>query len=221
VKANGSYSPGIMPENFIFCSKCGAQNSGVAQACQNCGARLSLAPAAAPQGQAPSRAYVQQPVVYTPAGTAPYAGFWIRVVAFILDRIIIGIAAAPFYFVLVLPSLLRIVREAENNGEPSPEMIFSILGGASMFLVILFVGYWLYEALLTASSWQGTIGKRVLRLKVTDEAGNRISFGRSTGRFFAKILSYVTMWIGFIMVAFTDKKRGLHDIIAGTLVTRY
>ena len=182
---------------------------------------MSLAPAAAPQGQAPSRAYVQQPVVYTPAGKAPYAGFWIRVVAFILDRIIIGIAAAPFYFVLVLPSLLRIVREAENNGEPSPEMIFSILGGASMFLVILFVGYWLYEALLTASSWQGTIGKRVLRLKVTDEAGNRISFGRSTGRFFAKILSYVTMWIGFIMVAFTDKKRGLHDIIAGTLVTRY
>ncbi len=90
-----------------------------------------------------------------------------------------------------------------------------------MFLILVFVGYWLYEALLTASSWQGTIGKRILRLKVTDEAGNRISFGRSTGRFFAKILSYVTLWIGFIMVAFTDKKRGLHDILAGTVVTRY
>jgi uncharacterized RDD family membrane protein YckC len=209
-----------MPENFIFCSKCGAQNSGVAQACQNCGAGLSnsLAPN---QSAAPARAYAQQPVVYAPGASSAYAGFWIRVLAFILDRIVVGVAAAPFYFALVLPSLLRIVHEAENNGEPSPEMIFSIIGGASMFLILVFVGYWLYEALLTASSWQGTIGKRVLRLKVTDEAGNRISFGRSTGRFFAKILSYATLWIGFIMVAFTDKKRGLHDILAGTVVTRY
>ncbi|HEY2363186.1 MAG TPA: RDD family protein [Candidatus Angelobacter sp.] len=192
----------------------------MAQSCQNCGLTLSssLAPS---QAAAPARAYAQPPVVYAPAVSSAYAGFWIRVVAFILDRIVIGVAAAPFYFVLVLPSLLRIIHEAENNGEPSPEMIFSIIGGASVFLVLVFVGYWLYEALLTASSWQGTIGKRVLRLKVTDEAGNRISFGRSTGRFFAKILSYVTLWIGFIMVAFTDKKRGLHDILAGTVVVRY
>ena len=209
-----------MPENFIFCSKCGAQNVCTAQFCQNCGLTLStgLAPA---QAAAPARAYAQQPVVYAPAASSAYAGFWIRVLAFILDRIVVGVAAAPFYFALVLPSLLRIIHEAENNGEPSPEMIFSIIGGASMFLILVFVGYWLYEALLTASSWQGTIGKRVLRLKVTDEAGNRISFGRSTGRFFAKILSYVTLWIGFIMVAFTDKKRGLHDILAGTVVVRY
>ncbi len=209
-----------MPENFIFCSKCGAQNSAMAQSCQNCGLTLStgLAPA---QAAAPARAYTQPPVVYAPAASSAYAGFWIRVLAFILDRIVVSIAAAPFYFALVLPSVLRIIHEAQNNGEPSPEMIFSIIGGASMFLVLVFVGYWLYEALLTASSWQGTIGKRVLRLKVTDEAGNRISLGRSTGRFFAKILSYVTLWIGFIMVAFTDKKRGLHDILAGTVVVRY
>lgn len=209
-----------MPENFIFCSKCGAQNADMAQFCQNCGLTLStgLAPA---QAAAPAMAYAQPPVVCAPAASSAYAGFWIRVLAFILDRIVVSIAAAPFYFALVLPSLLRIIHEAQNNGEPSPEMIFSIIGGASMFLVLVFVGYWLYEALLTASSWQGTIGKRVLRLKVTDEAGNRISFGRSTGRFFAKILSYVTLWIGFIMVAFTDKKRGLHDILAGTVVVRY
>ena len=209
-----------MPENFIFCSKCGAQNSAMAQSCQNCGLTLStgLAPA---QAAAPVMAYAQPPVVYAPAASSAYAGFWIRVLAFILDRIVVSIAAAPFYFALVLPSVLRIIHEAQNNGEPSPEMIFSIIGGASMFLVLVFVGYWLYEALLTASSWQGTIGKRVLRLKVTDKAGNRISFGRSTGRFFAKILSYVTLWIGFIMVAFTDKKRGLHDILAGTVVVRY
>jgi uncharacterized RDD family membrane protein YckC len=74
---------------------------------------------------------------------------------------------------------------------------------------------------LTSSSWQGTVGKRLLRLKVTDEAGNRIGFGRATGRFFAKILSNLLFCIGFIMIAFTDRKRGLHDMIAGTLVMKY
>lgn len=70
-------------------------------------------------------------------------------------------------------------------------------------------------------SWQGTLGKRILSLKVTDEAGNRISFGRATGRFFAKILSSMFCCIGFIMIGFTERKRGLHDMIAGTLVMRY
>jgi uncharacterized RDD family membrane protein YckC len=211
-----------MPENLVFCSKCGAQNSGAAQACQNCGVALWPAGISVQPAQAAAPPYVPQPAVYAPAAPSPYAGFWIRFVAFILDRIVVGIVAAPFYVVLVLPNLLRMIREAESSrGEPSPEMIFSILGGVSVFLIVFFVGYWLYEALLTASSWQGTIGKRVLRLKVTDEAGNRISFARSTGRFFAKILSYMILWIGFIMIAFTDKKRGLHDMLAGTLVMRY
>lgn len=176
--------------------------------------------------QAAAAAYAQpvsdsQPVAYAPAQAAPYAGFWIRVLAYVLDRIVVGIAAAPFYFVLVLPSVLRIMQEAERDREPSQEMILSIIGGVSTFLIVFFVGYWLYEALLTSSNWQGTIGKKVLRLKVTDEFGNRIGFGRSTGRFFAKLLSHLILWIGFIMVAFTDRKRGLHDIIAGTLVTKY
>ncbi len=211
-----------MAEALIFCSKCGAQNSGTVQVCQNCGAALWPAATSVQPAQAGPPVYVPQPAVYVPAPSAPYAGFWIRVLAYIIDRIVIGIAATPFYVVLVLPSVLRIIHEAESSGgEPSPEMIFSIIGSASIFFIVAFVGYWLYEALLTASSWQGTVGKRVLRLKVTDEAGNRISFARSTGRFFAKILSQVILWIGFIMVAFTDKKRGLHDMLAGTLVMRY
>jgi len=211
-----------MPDNPIFCSKCGAQNSGAAQVCQYCGVALWPAGTSVQPVQAATPAYASQPVVYAPAAASPYAGFWIRVLAFIIDRIVVGLAAAPFYLVLVLPNLLRVIHETESSGgEPSPEMIFSILGSASIFLILFFIGYWLYEALLTASSLQGTIGKRMLRLKVTDETGNRISFARSTGRFFAKILSYMILWIGFIMVAFTDKKRGLHDMLAGTLVMRY
>jgi len=211
-----------MPDNVVFCSKCGAQNASNAQFCQNCGASVMPVPATVQPVSAPvyPAAPVYAPVARVQAGY--YAGFWIRVLAYIIDRIVIGIAATPFYVILVLPGLLRVIHEAQSSGgEPSPEMIFSMIGDASVFLILVFVGYWLYEALLTASSWQGTVGKRLLRLKVVDEAGNRISFARSTGRFFAKILSQLILWIGFIMVAFTDKKRGLHDMIARTLVIRY
>jgi uncharacterized RDD family membrane protein YckC len=79
---------------------------------------------------------------------------------------------------------------------------------------------WLYEALLTSSSWQATVGKKILGLKVTDEVGNRISFGRASGRYFAKILSSMLLFIGYIMAAFTDRKRALHDMLAGTVVRR-
>ena len=55
-------------------------------------------------------------------------------------------------------------------------------------------------------------------MKVTDLQGQRLSFGLATGRHFAKILSGLILCIGFIMVGFTEKKQGLHDMIVGTLV---
>jgi uncharacterized RDD family membrane protein YckC len=166
--------------------------------------------------------YAPQPAIYAQPVASPYAGFWIRFVAHLIDGIVIGIVAAPLYFLLVFPTIIRIINEAQQNGgEPSPEMIASIFGGMSVFLLLAFAGQWLYDALLTSSSWQGTIGKRVLKLKVVDEQGNRVSFGRATGRYFSKIISGMVMYVGFIMIAFTDRKRGLHDMIAGTLVMKY
>ncbi|HEU4413728.1 MAG TPA: RDD family protein [Candidatus Angelobacter sp.] len=210
-----------MPEN-VFCSKCGTQNASTAANCQNCGVSLWPAPAANQVAAGVARGYApQQPVVYAQAPASPYGGFWIRVVAQIIDQIIVGIVIVPLYAILVFPSIIRIINEAERNSEPSPEMIISIVSSAAVFIVVVFVGLWLYDALLTTSSWQGTVGKRILRLKVTDEAGYPIGFGRATGRFVGKILSRLLLCIGFIMVAFTDRKRGLHDMLAGTLVMKY
>jgi len=156
------------------------------------------------------------------APSSPYGGFWIRFLAYIIDRIILSTVAAPFYFILVLPRILPIIEDAQRNQEPpSPEMIGTIIASAVLYGCLFLLGAWLYDALLTSSAWQGTVGKKVLRLKVTDEAGNRISFARATGRFFGKIVSTLIMYIGFIMIAFTDRKRGLHDMIAGTLVMKY
>ena len=180
---------------------------------------IQPAPTAAP-AYSPQPAYAQ-PVVYAPAPASPYGGFWMRFLAHFIDQLILGVVAAPLYFILILPHILPIIQDAERNNEPSPETIGAIIGAAMTYACLALIGAWLYEALLTCSSWQGTIGKKVLRLKVTDEAGNRIGFGRSTGRFFAKIISVMIMYIGYIMVGFTDRKRGLHDMIAGTLVMKY
>jgi len=209
-----------MPENFIFCSKCGAQNSAQAQACQNCGVTLSSSLASS-QAAAPARAYAAAPpVAYAPPSI--YGGFWIRFLAHLIDHAILGAVAAPLFLIMALPGIVRIVHEAERSQEPpSPELIVTIVSSVFVYIALAFVGQWLYEALLTSSSWQGTIGKRVLHLKVVDEAGNRISFGRSTGRFFAKILSSMFFCIGFIMIGFTERKTGLHDMLAGTKVLRY
>jgi uncharacterized RDD family membrane protein YckC len=74
---------------------------------------------------------------------------------------------------------------------------------------------WLYWALMESSAWRATVGKRILGIEVTDMEGRRISFARATGRYFGKII-----FIGFIMVVFTEKKQALHDIMAGCLVVR-
>ena len=77
---------------------------------------------------------------------------------------------------------------------------------------------WLYFALCESSVWQATLGKRALGIRVTDLNGQRISFMRATGRYFGKLLSAFFFCVGFLMVAWTQRKQGLHDLLAQTLV---
>lgn len=79
---------------------------------------------------------------------------------------------------------------------------------------------WLYEALMTSSSKQATLGKMALSLKVTDKEGRRLSFLHATGRHFAKMINGFTLNIGYIIAGFTDRKQGLHDMIVGTYVIK-
>ena len=79
---------------------------------------------------------------------------------------------------------------------------------------------WLYFTVSESSSWQATLGKKMFGLKVTDMAGNKIGFGKANARYWSKIISAIILLVGFLMVAFTKQKQGLHDIIAGTLVIK-
>jgi len=120
-----------------------------------------------------------------------FAGFWIRVLAYLVDGLIL----------LVPATLLR----------------YQLGNGGALLAVVV---DWIYFAGLESSSSRATLGKMVVGVAVSDQDGNQISFGRATGRYFAKIISAITFGIGFLMIGWTDRKRGLHDMIAGTVVVR-
>jgi len=148
-----------------------------------------------------------------PAPAIRYGGFWIRVVAAIIDAILLGIVVFPVLGILGLS--IGLAGSQVSMPEIGVHLVRGIVGW------VLFMGAgWLYEAGLESSSKQATVGKMALGLKVTDEDGRRISFARASARYFSKILSRMILLIGYIMVGFTQRKQGLHDMIAGTLVIR-
>lgn len=139
-----------------------------------------------------------------------YAGFWRRFLASFLD----GLVGGAVFIVLML--ILMLASGGFTSLGRGDQGIAT--GVMAMLYVFIFFGSWLYPALMQSSKLQATVGMLALGLRVTDLEGRRISFGRATGRFFASWLSDIILCIGYIMIAFTAKKQGLHDIIAGTLV---
>ncbi len=145
-----------------------------------------------------------------------YAGFWRRFAAYILDTIIV---VAVLVILHVATGLIFVCGPPESATGEVAQAGFSCETTGIGSLVML-VGGWLYFVLMEISSRQATLGKMALGIVVTDADGNRLSFGRATGRYFGKIVSSLILMIGFIMIAFTSRKQGLHDIMAGCLVTR-
>lgn len=138
-------------------------------------------------------------------GNAGYGGFWIRVVAYIIDAVILGIAGSVIFFAM----------GGMENLQPDHRPSFASLPN----LISLIIG-WLYFALMESSERGATPGKMAVGLRVVTDQGQRLSFANATGRYAAKFISAILLCIGFIMVAFTDKKRGLHDMMARTLVIK-
>ncbi|MCD4682029.1 MAG: RDD family protein [Bacteroidales bacterium] len=151
-----------------------------------------------------------------------YAGFWWRFLANIIDSIIISFVS----WIFVIPILgifgvsLYSLKEAGFDPEQAELLIFPMIGLITTVSLMSTVMQWLYFALMESSKYQGTVGKMVLKIKVTDEAGNRISFARATGRYFGKIISGMILMIGYIMAGFTEKKQALHDMMASCYVIK-
>ena len=152
----------------------------------------------------------------------PYAGFWKRALALLIDSIVLSALMGIVYAIILIPQGVAFVKLASSGADPSPDMMMGIMGRyfASMALVwiITIVSGWLYFALMESGTHQATLGKRALGIKVTGSHGERISFARATGRFFGKMISGMTLYFGFYMAGFTQKRQALHDILANTFV---
>jgi uncharacterized RDD family membrane protein YckC len=156
-------------------------------------------------------AETRTPDLFQPPHPTDYAGFWRRVFAEVLDTLLLTFVLFPVEIILGI--VVVMATDANENSSLIP--IARIL----IDLVSLFA-WWLYSSLLESSPWQATLGKKALGIRVTDLNGSRISFGRASGRYFAKVLSGLICFVGLIMVAFTERKQGLHDLMAGTLVLK-
>jgi len=153
----------------------------------------------------------------------PYAGFWLRFVAYLIDGLLLG----AIFLVICIPVAMlsglgaAIQGMARHNSEPDPAAIAVFVSSIALLVGVTTLGSWLYYAYYESSDWQGTVGKKVMSLVVTDLNGNRISFARASGRFFAKIISgLIPLGIGYILAGVTEKKQALHDMIANCLVLR-
>jgi len=151
-----------------------------------------------------------------------YAGFWLRLWAYIIDGLVLGVVFLVIFGLLAVATGLGSAIGNVHPGE-RPEELAALLGVTLIVagLGIAVIGGWLYYALMESSSWQATLGKKALGLEVTDMAGCRISFGRASGRYFGKLVTnLIPLAIGYILAGFTEKKQALHDMIASCLVVR-
>lgn len=154
--------------------------------------------------------------------TVKYAGFWWRVLAYMVDGALISIPLYLGYYGLMIVMVLAGDQPpTEGDDEAEKEaMKWVILGGVMAVMLFLFIANWLYFTLFESSKRMATPGKFWLGFVVTDMHGKRIGFGRANARYWSKYLSSIIFCIGYIMVAFTKKKQGLHDMVAKTLVVK-
>jgi uncharacterized RDD family membrane protein YckC len=163
------------------------------------------------------RAAVGQWSGFQDGGEVVYAGFWKRAAASVIDSFIVGIAGVVVQMAVMLVAFGSIAA----LGASDPSALFSsgagIAGIVAMYLAPIALQA-VYFAAFHAGARQATPGKMAIGIKVTALDGQRISFWHGIGRYFATWLSALTLCIGYLMAGFTDRKRALHDMVAGTWV---
>jgi uncharacterized RDD family membrane protein YckC len=140
-------------------------------------------------------------------GTLEYAGFWLRVGAYVIDMIVMMV-----FFILYLV----VVGLVGNTAGPGSAVILILTFG---YLFLSFAFPILYRTLLHGR-FGATLGKMALGLLVVRSDSERITYLRAFGRSFAELLSSFFFGVGYLLAAFDDEKRALHDHICDTRVIR-
>lgn len=202
------------------CATCGKNNPDGTPFCKSCGKPLV--------GFSISGSPASSDSFATPDTPRQPAGFWLRFVAACIDFIILALLVG------VVTSFTAVAMgtwKAFLNLKPgeSPAQVISAFGMQAMFIIFasFVIGGWLYFSTMESSVYNGTIGKMIVGLRVTDAQGRRVSFGRASGRFAGgRLLASVPHLGGLyflvdcIFVAFTPEKRAIHDMCSGCLVLR-
>lgn len=135
------------------------------------------------------------------SGQREYAGFWIRVGAKFVDGIILNVAG----------QIIQLIIGLALKGSPEVATIIGVI-----IVLGMNAGYMIYFT----GKYGATPGKMACKIEVIRADGSPLTYGRATGRYFAEMLSGFTLGIGYIMVAFDEEKRSLHDRICDTRVVR-
>lgn len=207
----------------MFCPKCGKDTEQSGKYCQWCGTELKAAQ--------PRLIFRKKSGAVSTERFAGLAGRFLAAIVDLLflvfiDLVMVGLVTTLAWLfarpspvseaVIMLMQYYHHIPRTDGYGNVVNAVVpTQILVVAGLLLVIV---PWLYFAYLESSKNQATLGKMALRIAVTDLQGNRITFARATLRFFAKIVSVLTLFVGFIIIAFTRYKQGLHDMIAGCLM---
>lgn len=144
-----------------------------------------------------------------------YAGFWIRLIAALIDIII----TLPFFAAIIYlfgTSDYTTIKIDEDFYSYSAKGITSTSN--HMVDLVSWIIAICYSVFFVTSKKQATIGKRVCNIYVATADGHKLSKLRALARFFTSMISLLLFGLGFLMVAFTKEKTALHDLICGTRV---
>lgn len=161
------------------------------------------------------------PYPQPPASQYTYAGFWVRLVARLLDSLIVGIPLAIIFGLLFGVAAAVGSANGAGNGSSNPGQNAAAAGVGFLFIlfyllvIAVTIGYWVYFWGTTGQ----TYGMRMLRLRVVDATtGGPIGISRALVRWLMTIVNSWACYIGWIWVAFDPRKQGWHDKVANTVV---
>jgi len=165
---------------------------------------VATTPERMPHALAPRPADLTGVVRVTAAAPAGYGGLVTRAIAAAIDALLIDLAAL---FVAAVVALIVSIFPITND----TRTLLAVIGGVAfgVWVIAYFVTFW--------TTTGQTAGDRVMRIRVVREDGTTLGPLRAVLRLLAAVAGLVLL-IGYIPILLNDRRRAMHDWVAGTVV---
>ena len=185
-------------------------------------ARPVAADSAAPDDIVPPPPFAAAPPPFlgvTDVAGPDFAGFWLRFGAWVIDYIILMVPFTAISLSMGLGAAMsQLLSQMETDQQAAIEAYAIAI--KPITFVLLVIGF-AYYAFFESSKWQATPGKMAVGIRVTDVDGNRLGIGRAAGRNAVRLANAFTFFVPlvfYVTAAFTQRKQGVHDLLASTYV---